>query len=181
MLSTEDYITRNVISFIFGTDKKKVITNENKLNLLHTTMHQNSSTPDHVNMQGLQQQQQHHHQHQPNSNGPGSIQEAVPSLSNMTQNQQLSWTCELCGRMFATRDEWTIHAKSHLEVKIEFRYSLSSGTIDLFLFLFFYYVLGSSIDQTIRAVTQLQSVHRPKHLLVKNKNWIQQRTFPLAE
>lgn len=30
--------------------------------------------------------------------------------------QQLSWTCELCGRMFSNRDEWTLHAKSHLEV-----------------------------------------------------------------
>ncbi|XP_037941245.1 zinc finger protein 436-like isoform X1 [Teleopsis dalmanni] len=29
--------------------------------------------------------------------------------------QQLSWTCELCGRMFNNRDEWTLHAKSHLE------------------------------------------------------------------
>lgn len=31
--------------------------------------------------------------------------------------QQLSWTCELCGRMFSNRDEWTLHAKSHLEVR----------------------------------------------------------------
>lgn len=31
--------------------------------------------------------------------------------------QQLSWTCELCGRMFNNRDEWTLHAKSHLEVR----------------------------------------------------------------
>uniref|UniRef100_A0A1A9WJR4 C2H2-type domain-containing protein n=1 Tax=Glossina brevipalpis TaxID=37001 RepID=A0A1A9WJR4_9MUSC len=30
--------------------------------------------------------------------------------------QQLSWTCELCGRMFNNRDEWTLHAKSHLEI-----------------------------------------------------------------
>lgn len=31
-------------------------------------------------------------------------------------HQQLSWSCELCGRMFGTRDEWSVHAKSHLEV-----------------------------------------------------------------
>lgn len=31
------------------------------------------------------------------------------------QQQQLSWTCELCGRMFSARDEWSLHAKSHLE------------------------------------------------------------------
>ncbi|CAG9119491.1 unnamed protein product [Plutella xylostella] len=26
----------------------------------------------------------------------------------------VSWSCELCGRLFATRDEWSNHAKSHL-------------------------------------------------------------------
>ncbi|KAI5639897.1 hypothetical protein NE865_07626 [Phthorimaea operculella] len=26
----------------------------------------------------------------------------------------VSWSCELCGRLFATRDEWSAHAKSHL-------------------------------------------------------------------
>ena len=48
------------------------------------------------------QQNQHHHQNM-----------------NMQQNHQqlLSWTCELCGRMFSSREEWTMHAKSHLEVK----------------------------------------------------------------
>lgn len=36
--------------------------------------------------------------------------------------QQLSWTCELCGRMFSTRDEWSLHAKSHLEVNLSDSY-----------------------------------------------------------
>lgn len=92
-------------------DKKKIITNESKLNLLHTTMHHNTGASENVNLHGIQPQ------HQPNNSAPGSIQESVPSLPNMGQAQQLSWTCELCGRMFATRDEWTIHAKSHLEVR----------------------------------------------------------------
>lgn len=35
-----------------------------------------------------------------------------------TSQQQLNWSCELCGRMFSTRDEWTLHAKSHLEDKM---------------------------------------------------------------
>lgn len=39
------------------------------------------------------------------------------SIQNHSTNQ-LTWSCELCGRMFATRDEWSIHAKSHLEVQI---------------------------------------------------------------
>lgn len=38
--------------------------------------------------------------------------------NHQTGQQPLTWSCELCGRMFATRDEWSIHAKSHLEVCI---------------------------------------------------------------
>ncbi|XP_037903306.1 sal-like protein 4 isoform X3 [Hermetia illucens] len=42
---------------------------------------------------------------------------AIPGIviPHHHQQQQLSWTCELCGRMFSTRDEWSLHAKSHLE------------------------------------------------------------------
>lgn len=41
---------------------------------------------------------------------------AIPGIIIPHHQQQLSWTCELCGRMFSSRDEWSIHAKSHLEV-----------------------------------------------------------------
>lgn len=30
----------------------------------------------------------------------------------------VTWSCELCGRICATRDEWSSHAKSHLEEKV---------------------------------------------------------------
>ena len=30
----------------------------------------------------------------------------------------VTWSCELCGRVFGTRDEWTAHAKGHLEEKM---------------------------------------------------------------
>lgn len=58
-------------------------------NLLHGGMH---------NQQSLNQQ---------TNNG---------SIQGHGTNQPLSWSCELCGRMFGNRDEWSIHAKSHLEV-----------------------------------------------------------------
>lgn len=32
--------------------------------------------------------------------------------------QNITWTCELCGRMLSSRDEWMAHAKSHLEDKM---------------------------------------------------------------
>ncbi|XP_049773375.1 zinc finger E-box-binding homeobox 1 isoform X1 [Schistocerca cancellata] len=34
------------------------------------------------------------------------------------QQQNISWSCELCGRMFSTRDDWMAHAKSHLDDKM---------------------------------------------------------------
>ncbi|KAJ6637823.1 Zinc finger protein [Pseudolycoriella hygida] len=43
------------------------------------------------------------------------------SLAHLTipqTHQQLSWSCELCGRLFSTREEWSVHAKSHLEEKM---------------------------------------------------------------
>lgn len=48
-------------------------------------------------------------------------QSSASSLAHLTipqTHQQLSWSCELCGRMFSTREEWSVHAKSHLEVCI---------------------------------------------------------------
>lgn len=60
-------------------------------NLLHSTMHNQQSNNQQTN---------------------------IPPIQNHPQNQPLSWTCELCGRMFANRDEWSIHAKSHLEVSL---------------------------------------------------------------
>lgn len=70
--------------------------------------------------------QTHLHQQQdttPNNNllhnAMHNQQTNIPPIQNHPSIQQpLSWTCELCGRMFANRDEWSIHAKSHLEVNI---------------------------------------------------------------
>ena len=58
----------------------------------------------HQQQQGIENQGQGHHM-------PSSI-----ALPHHQQATQLSWTCELCGRMFSNRDEWSLHAKSHLEV-----------------------------------------------------------------
>lgn len=69
--------------------------------------------------------QTHLHQQQdttPNNllhNAMHNQQTNIQPIQNHPSNQQpLSWTCELCGRMFANRDEWSIHAKSHLEVNL---------------------------------------------------------------
>lgn len=49
---------------------------------------------------------QNHHSQQHSHQQPTSI-------SNI--GQQL-WTCELCNRILPTREEWTAHAKAHMEV-----------------------------------------------------------------
>ncbi|XP_062540398.1 G-box-binding factor isoform X2 [Armigeres subalbatus] len=75
-----------------------------------------------VNSISAQQQQQH--QGPP----PGQMNQTTANVQQQNSgtsvigmsmpqqhHHQLSWTCELCGRMFQTREEWTLHAKSHLE------------------------------------------------------------------
>lgn len=49
---------------------------------------------------------QNHHSHQHSQQQPTTI-------SNI--GQQL-WTCELCNRILPSREEWTAHAKAHMEV-----------------------------------------------------------------
>ncbi|VVD02196.1 unnamed protein product [Leptidea sinapis] len=39
---------------------------------------------------------------------------ANAAVAAATAGMVVSWSCELCGRLFATREEWTAHAKSHL-------------------------------------------------------------------
>lgn len=39
---------------------------------------------------------------------------ASAAVAAATAGMVVSWSCELCGRLFATRDEWSAHAKSHL-------------------------------------------------------------------
>uniref|UniRef100_A0A182PX08 C2H2-type domain-containing protein n=1 Tax=Anopheles epiroticus TaxID=199890 RepID=A0A182PX08_9DIPT len=67
----------------------------------------------------LNNQLSHQYQQQVASNQ--RLQPALPDgtqLSGMSLQQSqhsLSWPCELCDRMFGSREDWTVHAKSHLE------------------------------------------------------------------
>uniref|UniRef100_A0A336KVH6 CSON014552 protein n=1 Tax=Culicoides sonorensis TaxID=179676 RepID=A0A336KVH6_CULSO len=65
-------------------------------------------------LQQQQQQQQTQQQNQTTTTTLSSI--AIPNLySQQSVQTQLSWTCELCGKMLPNREEWSMHAKSHLE------------------------------------------------------------------
>lgn len=91
--------------FLHPDIKKKEENNENtKQSLDHqTSLIQQSTVPV---SQNIVHSQSHH--------------QTTASLVGLTipqTHQQLSWSCELCGRMFSTRDEWSVHAKSHLEVR----------------------------------------------------------------
>lgn len=72
---------------------------------MHSHMHQ-ESTPNSLLHGSMHNQQTSN----PQAGGIGA------SIQNHPTNQPLTWSCELCGRMFVTRDEWSLHAKSHLEV-----------------------------------------------------------------
>ncbi|KAL6260500.1 hypothetical protein P5V15_008024 [Pogonomyrmex californicus] len=58
--------------------------------------------------QQQQQQQQQAQQQQP------SRQDSIHKL----KEEPVSWACELCGRSFSTREEWTQHARSHLDATV---------------------------------------------------------------
>ena len=75
-----------------------------------------------------QQPFQLHHQLQGQSVPSNTITHAISSQNHHSQQhshqqpstitnigQQL-WTCELCNRILPTREEWTAHAKAHMEV-----------------------------------------------------------------
>jgi len=49
--------------------------------------------------------QNHHQQH--------AHQQQAAAIANIGQPL---WTCELCNRILPTREEWTAHAKAHMEV-----------------------------------------------------------------
>jgi hypothetical protein len=49
---------------------------------------------------------QNHHSHQHTHQQPTTV----------TSIGQQMWTCELCNRILPTREEWTAHAKAHMEV-----------------------------------------------------------------
>ncbi|KAJ8674701.1 hypothetical protein QAD02_010487 [Eretmocerus hayati] len=42
-------------------------------------------------------------------------QQPRPDTSIKLKEEPVSWACELCGRVLATREEWSQHARSHLE------------------------------------------------------------------
>lgn len=68
------------------------------------TNHQQPQTTTTITQHNLIHNHQTQHHQQTNTATP-----------NITLNQP--WPCELCGERFSTRDEWSVHAKSHLEVK----------------------------------------------------------------
>lgn len=71
-----------------------------------------------------------HHQLQSQSipsTGLNTITHTISSQNHQQHSQQHShqqpnigqqlWTCELCNRILPTREEWTAHAKAHMEVR----------------------------------------------------------------
>lgn len=47
-----------------------------------------------------------------------TVEKEASTSVQAPQAPGVTWTCELCDRVFGTRDEWTAHAKGHLEEKM---------------------------------------------------------------
>lgn len=79
---------------------------------------QSSSDQTHLNTQSFQIHQLHNQNIPQNTLVSQNLQaqhHAHQTISNISQHQL--WTCELCNRILPTREEWTAHAKAHMEVK----------------------------------------------------------------
>ncbi|XP_063976085.1 zinc finger protein 865 isoform X1 [Diachasmimorpha longicaudata] len=67
------------------------------------------STPSATSNDQVNQQQQ-----QQQSQPPQPPQQPRQEVHLKLKEEPVSWTCELCGRVLLTREEWALHAKSHL-------------------------------------------------------------------
>jgi hypothetical protein len=89
-----------------------------------------AKVPTNDHHQQTSQSFQLHHQIQSQSIPSNTITHTISSQNHHTQQhshqqsttitnigQQL-WTCELCNRILPTREEWTAHAKAHMEVSL---------------------------------------------------------------
>ncbi|XP_014208819.1 early growth response protein 1 isoform X2 [Copidosoma floridanum] len=70
------------------------------------------STPTGSNLHNEQQQQQQQQQTQQQQQ---QQQQQRPDSTQKPKEEPISWSCELCGRGLATREEWAQHARSHRE------------------------------------------------------------------
>ncbi|XP_012058389.1 PREDICTED: zinc finger protein 90 [Atta cephalotes] len=89
--------------------RDKLVIHMNKLR--HRTGVSPLSAPSTPRVDQHQQQQQQPPQQQQAQQQQSSRQDTIHKL----KEEPVSWACELCGRSFATREEWTQHARSHLE------------------------------------------------------------------
>lgn len=122
----------NMVSFIKKEEHHKLQNENHKQVMAITNNIHTTQSNDLQQNQAIQQSHQQSHnithisnsQHQQNHNDvlhqtqlhQNHSQQSGGNISLQLHHQQMTWSCELCGRMFPTREEWTIHAKSHLEV-----------------------------------------------------------------
>jgi len=98
-----------------------IISHETKVAPISSSAEHHQQTP---------QPFQLHHQIQSQSipsTGLNTITHTISSQNHQQHSQQHShqqpnigqqlWTCELCNRILPTREEWTAHAKAHMEVR----------------------------------------------------------------
>jgi len=85
--------------------RDKLVIHMNKLR--HRTGVSPLSAPSTPRVDQHQQQQQQPPQQQQAQQQQSSRQDTIHKL----KEEPVSWACELCGRSFATREEWTQHAR----------------------------------------------------------------------
>lgn len=93
--------------------------------------HETKVLPSNEHHQQTPQSFQLHHQNLSQSIPSSGLNTITHTISSQNHHQQHShqqpttitnigqqlWTCELCNRILPSREEWTAHAKAHMEVK----------------------------------------------------------------
>ncbi|XP_058789201.1 zinc finger protein 865-like [Phymastichus coffea] len=90
--------------------RDKLVIHMNKLRHRPGTGSLSTPTSNSLHNEQQQQSQQTSQQQQQSQS-----QQSRPDNIQKSKEETVSWACELCGRVLATREEWSQHARSHLE------------------------------------------------------------------
>ena len=90
---------------------------------------------------------------------PAALVQVVHDQPTMT------WNCELCGRICMSRDEWTAHARSHLDGEHNFGTTSVSSSLSVLTPLSSYQYSGSSPDRQTCVVCRQEFPNKTELIL----------------
>ncbi|KAJ1521066.1 hypothetical protein ONE63_002772 [Megalurothrips usitatus] len=98
---------------------------------------------------------------------PSSSVDLQPAALVQVIHEQptMTWNCELCGRICLSREEWTIHARSHLDSGNNFATSSVSSSLSVLTPLSAYQFSGTHPDRQICGICRQDFLSKPDLVL----------------